>query len=97
MAELVAAVTQEGRRGAFWLPRLRDLQDALGVEDRPAGQILTDAATLEDLLYAAPRDNFADFYLLTVDPQQRAEQNRRFTAAAETLHAALSGRDQDRG
>jgi hypothetical protein len=91
VAHLVTAVAGEGRRGAFWLPRLQEVQQTLTAADRPADQVLADAATLEDLLYAAPRDNFADFYLANVDSPRRAEENRRFTAAAQRLHAALTG------
>lgn len=96
VAQLIASVAREGRRGAFWLPRLQDLQQTL-TADRPATEILTDAATQEDLLYAAPHDNFADFYLVDVDSQRRVEENRRFSAAAQTLHAALSRPGADRG
>jgi hypothetical protein len=97
VAHLVDAVAGEGRRGAFWLPRLQQVQQSLAAADRPADQVLADAATLEDLLYAAPRDNFADFYLVNVDSARRAEANRRFTAAAQSLHAALTRPAPDRG
>lgn len=97
VSHLVADVAGEGRRGAFWLPRLQELLQTLAATDRPADQVLADAATLEDLLYAAPRDNFADFYLANVDPQRRVEENRRFSAATQALHAALSRPDTNRG
>lgn len=81
VTELITAVRAEGRRGAFWLPRLQELQDALATEDR-----LAEAAETERLLYAAPRDNFSDFYLTDGGP----EANRRFAAAAKRLHTALN-------
>ena len=95
VVELVTAVTREGSRGAFWLPRLQDLRDTLADDRRPAQQVLTDAASLCELLYAAPRDNFADFYLVNVDPQTRAADNRRLTAAAENLRTALHAATPD--
>ena len=91
VAELLADVEKEGRRGAFWLPRLHDLGARLGAQDRPAEQVLTEATELHNLLYAAPRDNFSDFYLTNVDGPNRAAENRRFVAAAETLRTALRG------
>ncbi len=89
ITEILAAVQQQGRRGAFWLPRLRDLRDTLHAPDRPAEQALADAAAMFDLLYAAPRDNFADFYLDGAETPQRAAANRQYCAAVDALNAAL--------
>jgi hypothetical protein len=90
IAALVAAVTNEGPRGSFWLVRLQQLQDILTRQAGPAEEMLAEAAERERLLYSAARDNFSDFYLKNVDPQQRVAENGRFVADADTLHTALT-------
>lgn len=92
ITEVLGAVEREGRRGAFWLPRLRDLRDVLHTADRPADQAVADAADMFDALYAAPRDNFGDFYLEGSDQQPRAAANRQFSAVVDALDAALHDR-----
>jgi hypothetical protein len=92
IAALVAAVTNEGRRGGFWLVRLQQLQDILTRQAGPAEDVLAEAAERERLLYSAARDNFSDFYLQNVDPQHRVAANSRFVTDADTLHAALTPR-----
>ncbi len=89
IAEVLTAVQQQGRRGAFWLPRLQDLRDMLHAPDRPVEEVLADAAAMLNQLYAAPRNNFADFYLEGSETLPPAAANRQFSAAVDALNAAL--------
>ncbi|GAA2502560.1 hypothetical protein [Winogradskya humida] len=88
VAQLVADVRGEGRRGAFWLPRLLDLEADLTRTDRPAEDTLTVGKQHVDFLYSAPRDSFAEFYLMNDDPD---DPPGRFSATQDTLWKAVGG------
>ncbi|MEV1286134.1 recombinase family protein [Micromonospora sp. NPDC049679] len=95
-AQMTASSSAEGRRhrhsnSSRMTPMAPppDIRDTLHTAGRPAEQVLADATEMFDLLYAAPRDNFADFYLQGSEQHPRAAANQQFSAAVDALDAAL--------
>ncbi|GAA1823790.1 hypothetical protein [Planosporangium flavigriseum] len=88
-AALATLVGGEGREGAVWYRRLRDIETVLGDIGRPARDLLRDAAEMLDSLYEGPR-NFSDFHIYRDDPAARFDANEELSTLVSELTAALS-------
>ncbi|WP_058043830.1 hypothetical protein [Streptomyces roseifaciens] len=92
LSQVIDVVYREGNRrySAPYL-MLQDIRDVLTRQEGGAETALKDAAEMFPMLYSAPRDGFSEFHVTQCDPDQRAEENRKFSAMVDDLRAALYG------
>jgi hypothetical protein len=88
VAELADIVERGGYEGAVWYRKLQDIATVLGETDRPAQDLLRDAAEMLDAMYEGPR-NFSDFHIYRDDPVSRVAANENLAALVGELTTML--------
>jgi hypothetical protein len=88
VGELIDIVHAEGPGTEQWYRMLLDIRDTLADSERAEAQVLADAASMFDALYAGPR-NFSEFHVSRPDEAERLAANSRLSRVIDQLESAL--------